>query len=665
MIKRDNFLLNFSHGLLAVFLFLTPYLLSLTSVYAADSASLQLTVASPDPVQSSGEIIFQVILANNGTEVWEAGRYYFEVQIYDSKKNYLVKTDRILGEKDVSSGNTALVYIPFEVPENYSGPYFYRVFMTHKEQRIYEGNFTFFSVTPLPPQPPKEKPVSFGGNAILSVKTFATAKTKDVVNLSVNSVGQVYGRSMLFNLNTQTTKPSHTKIIQLLLTYYGPISTLNFGDVQPNFSPLSYANSGARGMWIQMPIKRFNTEIIGAQSVFKISGSSNPAKSGTFARYVIGAQEKIELPKGFTVAVDYVSIFDDRNSLSADPKDAEFRGPEPKEVKNEVKSGMVVWKGFSQKLTVEGQMAQSVFSENTLAAVTKTVSSQGQALRFSTAYKGTKFSAKMSAQRTDPDFRALAAPSATSDRQTVDVGLGYNQPIKTATLSMNMNANQFSDNLKGDPKKVTTTQTTMMLGSSLANPKPWPGITLSISINQGQDKSKTALDNQTQTVGISVNQPIGGKTNMNLGIQQSQFKDNLKKSADLASNTQNFSLSSGLGSRINLSLSGTLSKTDSQSTLTTPAGSLTSTSYSASLNWKVIKDRLVAQIWTAIANRSGTSSGTKQEVKDQSQNFELTYQIFKKLAFTLGGSRNTTDDGVNPTKNVSETIMTARISMTF
>lgn len=635
-------------------------------IFAADIASIQLAVASPDPIQSGGEITFQVILANTGTETWESGRYFFEVQIYDSNKNYLAKTSRALGQKDVPPGETALAYIPFPVPESYAGPYYYRVFMSNKEQRIFEGNYTNFSVTPLPPQPPKEKPVSFGGNAILAVRTYSTTQNKDVANFSLNTVGQIQGRSMLINLNTQFTRPQHTKIIQMLLTYYGPYSTMNFGDVQPNFSPLSYANSGARGIWFQMPLKHFSTEIIGAQAVFKVTGSSNPARTGTFARYVIGGQEKVELPKNFSFAADYVTMFDDKNSLSADPKDEDFRGPDPKEVKNNVMSGTLGWKGFSEKLTIEAQMAQSQYRENTLSDITQTISAQGQAMRLGFNYKGYRFTGKLGIQRTDPDFRALAAPSATSDRQTIDAMAGYNIPIKkTTTLGFNVTGNQFTDNIKNDPKKLTTTQTSMLVGSSLNNPKPWPNFSLFISLNQGQDKTKTALDNQTQTVGINLNQPIGGKTNVSLGVQQSQFKDNLKKSADITTQSQNFSLTSSIGPKLNVSLGGSISKNDSQATPTAPAGSLTSNSYSASVNWTVIRERLVAQFWTTLSNRSGTSSGLKQDVKDQSTNLEFTYQLTRSFALTAGGAKNKTDDSVTPLNNVDETVMSGRITWTF
>lgn len=632
---------------------------------AADSAFLQLAVASPDPVQSGGEVTYQVILANNGNQTWEAGRYYFEVQIYNADKTYLIKTARILGEKDVVPGGTALAYVPFQVPENYSGPHFYRIFMTHKEQRIYEGPYTYFSVTPLPPQPPEEKPVTFSGNAMVSMRNFSPDKNKDTLNLNVNTVGQVYGRSMLFNLNTQTTRPSHTKIIQVLLTYYGPISTLNIGDVQPNFSPLSYANSGARGLWLQMPLKRFSTELIGAQTVFKIAGSSNPARSGTFARYVIGAQEKVDLPWNLTAAVDYVKVFDDKNSLSADPTDAEFRGPSPKEVKNEVVSAGLGWKGFEDKFSVEAQAAQSDFQENTLSNTPATVSARAQALRMATGYKGNKLGVRAGVQRTDPDFRALAAPSATSDRQTMDLALSYTQPMKKSMLSLSVTGNQFTDNIKNDPKKITTTQTSFLMANALSNPRPWPGLSLFVSVNQGQDKAKTALDNQTQTFGFSVNQPIGGRTSMSLGVQQSQFKDNLKKSADLTTQTQSFSMVSALGSRINLSVGGTLAKTDSQATASAPSGSLTSNSYSASVNYVAIRDKLVLQSWYTVSNRNGTSSGTRQDVKDQSQNLELTYQVLKNLAVTAGGTKNKSDDSVTPTRNLDETILTSRLTYTF
>lgn len=104
---------SFRELFFAFFLILLPSYPPNLSLHAADSASLQLAVASPDPVQAGSELFFQVILANSGDVKWETGRYYFEVQIYDSEKNYLNKTKRILGDKDVPPGDTALVFIPW------------------------------------------------------------------------------------------------------------------------------------------------------------------------------------------------------------------------------------------------------------------------------------------------------------------------------------------------------------------------------------------------------------------------------------------------------------------------------------------------------------------------------------------------------------------------
>lgn len=634
-------------------------------LFAADSASLQLAVGSPDPVRAGEELTFQVILANNGTDTWIKGDYFFDVQIYDSEKKYLSKTSRILGEKDVPSADTVLSYIPFKVPQDYSGTYFYRVFMTRKDQRIFEGEFNSFSVTPIPAQKPKEKHVTVGGNAIVSVKSFNTNENKDVLNVTVNSVGKIYDQSMLFNINTQTTRPNHTKISQMLFTFYHPMVTTNFGDIQPNFSPLSLGNSGARGLWLQIPMKNVSTELVGAQTVFKVVGSSAPAKTGTFSRYLLGVQEKVSLPKDVTVGVDYVRVFDDKNSLSENSKDSSFRGPDPKEAKNYVVSGLLSWKLFSKKLSFDGNFASSDFEENTLSTVLKTVSQKGQAFKVGTSYQTSKFNAKAGFQRTDPDFKALAAPGATADKQTIDFGLGTNQPLKQTTLGTNITGNQVTDNLKNDPKKNTTTQRTFSVSSNLNNPKPWPGLTFSYSLNLGEDKTKTALNNQTQTFGGNLTQAIAKFINLTAGFQQSRFIDHLGKSANLVTRTHNLSLTSSLGPEVTLSGGGTFARTDSGATQSAGAGTLNSFSYSASLNWNVIKEKLSAQAFGTWITRDGVSSGSKQDARDRSGNLELNYQIFKKLALNFGVSFNRTENFLNHTQDTEETISSARVTLTF
>lgn len=67
-----------------------------------------------------------------------------------------------------------------------------------------------------------------------------------------------------------------------------------------------------------------------------------------------------------------------------------------------------------------------------------------------------------------------------------------------------------------------------------------------------------------------------------------------------------------------------------------------------------------------MGSRDEISGGIKRgDSKEQSQNLELTYQIIKKLAVTLGITKNRTDDGLDAKRNIDETIMSGRLTYNF
>ena len=162
------------------------------TLFAQDLGRFQLVVAAPDPVVASEDITFQVIAINVGTEQWLSNQYYLEAEIYDSQKKYLIQTSRFKGPNTIDPGGTGLFYIPFNVPSNYVGTYFYKVYLVYKEQRIIESEYSSFGVVPLPVAPQKPSGFKMGGNAVLSYRQSSRYEWKDYTgNFSLNLVGQM------------------------------------------------------------------------------------------------------------------------------------------------------------------------------------------------------------------------------------------------------------------------------------------------------------------------------------------------------------------------------------------------------------------------------------------------------------------------------------------
>lgn len=137
---------------------------------------VQLAVPLPYPVKAGEKLTFQVILINTGTEKWTAGEYSLRAEIYDAERNYLTKTDSVKGWVEVEAEGTASLYIPFQVPGNYSCTYYWRILLTYLKETILTSDYYDFSVTPITVAPRAPLPLKIGGNFITSYENSSREK---------------------------------------------------------------------------------------------------------------------------------------------------------------------------------------------------------------------------------------------------------------------------------------------------------------------------------------------------------------------------------------------------------------------------------------------------------------------------------------------------------
>ncbi|MEW6040643.1 MAG: hypothetical protein AB1633_03905, partial [Elusimicrobiota bacterium] len=298
--------------LLTVFLtFLPFYPFTFLPLYAADLAEFQLLVPTPDPVSAGETLSIQAMVINSGAQTWAEGSYEYEAEIYDKDKRYLVKTGRIAGDKDIAKGESDLRFLTFGVPTSYLGTYYFRAGVYYKGQRIAYSDFQRFSVTPLVVVPPEIPKVKVGGNAILSYRQ--EPKNRYTGNLSVNLLGSIHQRAVVFNLYTNHT-PEKSELYNVLFSYYSEILDVWAGDIMPTFSPLVLANIGVRGINPTIKYGITSTQLIAARSVEPKEGTTSI--SGTYGRYIYGLNERIKLPLETYFNVSYVTNNDDINSIS-------------------------------------------------------------------------------------------------------------------------------------------------------------------------------------------------------------------------------------------------------------------------------------------------------------------------------------------------------------
>jgi hypothetical protein len=128
------------------------------SLPAADTGQFLSLTAAPQPAAAGETVRFQVVAVNQGTETWAARKTHLEAEIYDAKKKYKGRTDRFRPTADTSRGKSLTASLSYKVPADWSGQYFFRVFLVHGEKRVIQGDYRPFTVQEKPWATKEESP---------------------------------------------------------------------------------------------------------------------------------------------------------------------------------------------------------------------------------------------------------------------------------------------------------------------------------------------------------------------------------------------------------------------------------------------------------------------------------------------------------------------------
>ncbi|MFA5779984.1 MAG: hypothetical protein WC947_07585, partial [Elusimicrobiota bacterium] len=643
----QNYKLKIKNYGLFFFIFHFTFLI-FNCLYAAPSGNIQLSIASPDPATAGEKVTFQVIALNTGSEKWLSDEYYLEAEIYDVQKNYIKKTGKMKGKNDVNTGETVLAYLPFTVPNSFSGEYFYKITLTLKEQRIIVSEYIPFTIVELSrPLQPVSK-VTVGGNAILSWKQ--SQKKYNIYgsssdyngSLNLNLVGNVYQTPVSLNVYALYTKEDEFDLDNFLLNYYGQKIQVAFGDIQPSYNSLTLYGAGIRGLNATGTTGKFSASVVGAQSADKQEGTDTA--NGIYERYLYGGK----INQGFTemntvLGVSYIESKDAENSID--------RPGTALPVKNTVTGGDVYFEP-ADFLGVRGDYGQSKYWEDISSG--SVMDSGIRATVSSVNVKNFSFTGIYS--KIEPDFNSLGAPTSTKDKESYELSTGYSLE---RSGSFSVYFNNYHDNLNKDPSKTTTTQNLGSITLTSGIPK-YPVLSLGYSMNIAKGDPIDALNNETKTPSVGISHTIRSTT-VSLNGQQSKFKDKTGVSSDLKTDTGNLGLSTRIGENISISGGATLSKTlNIASSTETVTGS-----YSLNINYQnIIKDKLSAATWGSYTTSLDNPMETTDNI-NMTGTVELTYNLRQNLSATIGYTMNDYKDDITAANTYKENSGNVRLSMSF
>ncbi|HAH06967.1 MAG TPA: hypothetical protein DCM05_10665 [Elusimicrobia bacterium] len=634
---------------LAVAVSLLLLLPGVAPVWAADSASLQFTIPAPDPVQAGETLVMQALAVNTGAAAWAAGSYYWEAEIYSLEQEFLWRTKQESSLEAVAAGGVAAVSLPFNVPETAVGRRLYRIKLVKDGQTLLTSEYKPFQIVEKPiPAAPEVVDYRIEGNVTVSFKDQSRDRWRRPSGATtINTVGKIKESSYLFNAYLLHEPGKAVDPYILLLNLYAPWGTIYAGDVSPNLSPLSVSGQSMRGLLFEQRKGGFFWTLGGGQTVSSQEGTQT--SNGRYARTLYIGKAAYDLLSSLTASLNVFMSADETGSLGTDPRGTNYRGPTLKPQKNSGYGLSLLWTPLLKTAF------QADFEKTNYQAEAGAKGVDDTAWRAEYRMDRSLYKLKTYVMRAGPKFMSFGATSATPDRMTYDLALGF-FPVSMYTL--NLSANQYKDNLGGDPNRLTTTGTLATMGHVLQF-KSGTGVSLNGSMNTAKGQPSTALDNQTLTMGLGLSQSIRSH-NVSLGLNQSQFKDKNKIAHDL--DTQTVSLSATLALPRNST--GALGLSRSAAKDKVDGSNRTTLSFSPSVSFPM-RPRWSGQVWGNMTQSKNTSQAFPADSTSMSLNSEYTWTRNPQNALTLGVGVNKNSDKVATSRTFNELVLSMRYSYSF
>ncbi len=621
-------------------------------LWAEDSASLQFTVAAPDPVVAGENVKFQTLTVNTGADQWEKGSYYWVGEVYtieNEETKFFAQTEPVTPAESVPRGGVSGVQLVFTVPETFPGRrLLYKVILIKDGRRLLETDFKGFQVLEKKFTPPVPQDFKAGGDVSVTYKnSSAGGWDNHQVITSANIVGKVKRASFLFNTYLVHTysKPLTPTIV--LLNLYAPWGNLNAGDIAPTLTPLSLDGQGMRGVSYERQKNKWAfTGLAG-----RIVSPQGPTASfsGRFARYTGGGKITYNLRPSFKLSLDSVLSKDDAYSIAIDTSNSS----NPMKPQQSVVSGAALeWKIFSA-FTFNGEYQISAFKADLNSGASPAA---GAGYKNELKFRSGLLGLKAGYSRVNSKFISLASPSVIPDRLTYDAEAGL---YPADWLSFSATYNTYRDNLENAPGKTATTQTQMnftntlrLFGSSM--------LSTSMLTNAALGKPAGVQDNKTTTLNVSLMQPISVHT-VNVSVQTSDFNDNTGLSHDLSSNLVSLSGSFRLSTK--LSLSSGLVNSVTKDKIDDSSGK--NNSFTGNLTYSVPRRAMAFQLWATLSSNKNDSLLMPADLSVLTVNLETVWLKGESSKFTFGVGTNTKTDKLNSAGSTSEANILTRMNYSF
>jgi len=626
----------------AVMLFLLIF-----NLKAREQGKIQLSVAAPSPVKAGQKITFMQHIINNGNVTWNPGEYSIYVDIYDKDKKYVRKTDEIVGEVAVAPGDPTVLTLDYDVPKDFIGVYFCRANLKVKGNVVDTGDFVSFRVVPFisikstvekVPVPETEL------NGSLSI-LYRNQITDGYWSYSIlgNLIGQAKGSSLSMSADLDLDSVNDFERNNFLLSYRGNRANIFAGDIAPDYSEFSLSNMTLFGANVEPNIGIFKFSFIGAQSQEAVEASSTTA--GAFARYLYCGKVTTDL-LGSKLSFSYLRGSDDENSISAT---GIFTTPAENEVFC-VGSSVEWLYGFN----LGGEFARGKYDSD----ITDNVSSvEDTSFKIYSKNRVGAFRLDGEYRKVGKDFVSMGNPGLVKDREGFNLLSDYTFNI----LNLSAGYSDYNDNVS-DENKVTTTEKNINGALTLNFPEIFTfagNYNISSLVNDGSPSP--SVDNYTESYSLSLTFYLkkSGETSIYSSMQPSKFVDRTGQSSDVKTMNITYGINTAVGKKF--SINAGKNRTENREI---GSGLLTkSDSFSFSLNYQVIKDRLTVSVWSSFTDRTDNQNTT--DIDEINGTMEVSISLKNALMLILGYETVRVNDKLDRANNKQQSIMSSRLAYNF
>ncbi|MFA5859777.1 MAG: hypothetical protein WC955_12015, partial [Elusimicrobiota bacterium] len=360
------------------------------NAYSAESVIIPYVSVSPEPCRAGEPIKFKVVLLNNGTVIYEKGKLSVELVFFNNKKRFIAKAGIIKNEIESLTGTTLDIIVPYTLNPEWTGKYFYRISVKHRNKTVYESGYYDLNVIPRIKAAKKIMPVEFDGNLVMSYRSrFTETDYQYYGNTNLNTVGHIMESTVMFNLSAFHPQSIASQVQYLMFNYYTKNWYALAGDILPSFSNLSLQGAAMSGLQVATD----ETKMLYLNTVVANIDTQN-------LRLFTGGKIGVNLPwNNINAGVTYVSSNDEEGAV---PR-----------LGNNVIGGMVGYK-LGEVFSINAELQGSESIDRTAAEMIRVQDyAWGVDARIDTGW----FKLGLALQETQPEFMSLSAPNVVNDRQ--------------------------------------------------------------------------------------------------------------------------------------------------------------------------------------------------------------------------------------------------------